>query len=186
MAKNEREPLSVDDKFELLIAALAQKQGEGITKDDLAEILANNAQSMKKALKPENEKHSNVSAFHPKGGPHMELPYECFYLNFPLHKSVETCHDRELELLLQVKPGSYRILRKDLSDMEVTVRADTTPTGKITRLFIEFPVAREEKHQIPPMHVVLYQLAHPEVSAHRRYLDAMNEHLQVTLVGSES
>ena len=187
MANKEEKVLSIDDKFQMLLEVLAQnKQPSGLTKDDLAELLSGQAQSMKKALKPENDEHPNVSAFHPNGGPFINLGYEVYYNNFPVHKAIETHHDRELELFSQLTPGIYRVLRKDLSDMTGTVRAEKTPTGKITKLFVEFPVAREEKAQIPPVHVVLYQIVHHDMPAHKRYAAAVNDHMAATLVGMES
>jgi hypothetical protein len=185
--KDETATLTTDDKFQMLLEVLAQnKNTSGLTKDDLAELLSGQAQSMKKALKPENDEHPNKSAFHPNGGPFLNLGHEVYYNNFPVHKAIETHHDRELELFTQLTPGIYRVLRKDLSDMTVTVRADTTPTGKITKLFVEFPVAREEKAQIPPMHVVLYQIVHNNMPAPQRYAAAVNDHMQAMLVGMES
>lgn len=175
-----------EDVLELAQLAASRGKTEAFTKDDLAAVLADNTQSMRKALKPENETHPNRSHYHPGGGPIPSLPYECYYNNFPVHKALETHHDRERELCAMVQPGVYRILRKDFSDMTVTARADTTPNGVVTKLLIEFPVTREEKALIPPMHVVLYQMVHPELPPKQRYLQAVNEHMEATLLGQDA
>lgn len=156
----EKKELSADDKFELLIAALASKP-TGITKDDLAEILAGNAQQFRKAMRPENDISPNVSVFHPDGGPFRTLPFECLYNGFPVHKFPETHHDRELELLAQVQPGEYTVFCKDLSLMKVTVRAkEYDAHGKVTKMEITYPVTRDTKSQIPSMFMLLYQVVH--------------------------
>lgn len=182
MAKQDDKPadLTADDKFQMLLEVLARQQS-GITAEQLSDILSKNALETRKALKPENETHPNISVFHPNGGPYQALPYEVFYNGFPVHKALETHHDRELELLRQVKPGEYRILRVDGSDMTVTVKADQKPTGEITKLRIEFPIAREERHLIPAMQVLLYQLVHTDVPIRERYILATHEHMQLSM-----
>jgi hypothetical protein len=51
----------------LRIAEMAQARHDGITADQLATILEGNAQSTRKALRPEIERHPDVSDFNPKG-----------------------------------------------------------------------------------------------------------------------
>lgn len=181
MAKrDEGAELSADEKFELLLEVLAQKQAGGITKDDLQQILAVNATAVQKALKPENETHPNISAFHPKGGPLLSLPYAVFYRGDPVHKHLETHHDRELELMAQVQPGEYTVLRKDGTPMPVSVSAERDASGRITRLNIDFRVSKDEQALVPPIFVVLYQLVYPD-NPRQRFVEAMTEHLQLVL-----
>ena len=179
--------LSADDKFELLIAALTARQGETLTKDALEDILTRTAQvsatSMQRALKPENQDHPGVSVFsYPEGDkarPRPTLPFRFFYNNFPVHKFPETHHWRELELASQLEPGTFTVLRKDGSPMQVEVTADRDPKGVITEIKVAFSVAREHKDHIPAMSVVLYQLAHKGDHPRKRFVEAMQEHLRL-------
>lgn len=45
----------------------AQEANRGISKDDLAEVLEAGSEGMRRALKPENARHPDVSAFNPEG-----------------------------------------------------------------------------------------------------------------------
>jgi hypothetical protein len=181
MAKDKE--LTIDDKFDLLLQVLAQKQETGITKDALKEILAETGQStaasMQRALKPENTTHPNISVFRPKGGADPVLPYEVLYNGFPVHKAVETHHDRELELLLMVKPGEYTVIRKDGTPMTVTAKAEHDANGVITKMSIQFPVSREDKAIVPAMQVLLYQMAYAGTAHPKQlFVAATTEHMQ--------
>jgi hypothetical protein len=180
--------LTVDDKFELLIAALTQRKDGGLSKDDLREILAETqktaANAMQKALKPENETHPHISVFsypegdiaHPKG----DLPFQFFYNAYPCHKFPETEHWREWELMKQVKPGEFTVVRKDGSVMGVSVKGEYDANQTLTKVSVEFPVSREEKWLVPPKSVVLYQLVYPD-NPRKRFLEAMHEHLNLIM-----
>jgi hypothetical protein len=178
--------LSVDDKFELLIAALASNKG--ITKDDLREIMAGtaelSAEAMKKSLKPENERHPGKSCFAYAEGdvakPRPELPFEFFYNAYPMHKFPETEHWRELELAAQVEPGTYTVIRRDGTPMAVEVKGDRDVNGKLTKVSVEFPILRGEKALVPPNTVVLYQIIHNE-NPRKAFVEAMTEHFQVVM-----
>jgi hypothetical protein len=176
--------LTTDDKFELLIQALTAKQGEGITRDTLQEILTANATAVQKAMKPENDAHPNKSVFRPNGGPDPELPFEFYYLNFPVHKFRETHHDKELELAAQVKPGTYPVLRRDMQTvMPFEVKGERDGNGTLTKITVEASISREEKHLVPPMQVVLYQIVHANGNPKQLYMQAMQEYMQ-TLMGN--
>lgn len=174
------------DQFERLIAALTSRQSAALDKDTLREILTETAQisasSMQRALKPENDTHPGISSFsYPEGDvarPRPTLPYEFFWNNYPVHKFPETQHWRELELMMQVQPGEFTVLRKDGTRMQVSVRGERDADGKITKLMVEFPVSREEKFLVPPMSVLLYQLVHPD-NPKKRFVEAMKEHLDI-------
>ena len=185
MAKDEKtETVSenADDRFDRLIQALMASRSEGITKDDLAAILDANARGIQRALKPDNPEHPGKSAFsYPEGDrarPRPALPCEFYYNAYPVHMFPETEHWRELELMAQVKPGDYTVIRKDGSKTAVTVKGERNADGKLTKLEVIFPVSREDKHLIPPKHVVLYQLVYSD-NPRKRFVEAMNEHLSL-------
>lgn len=180
--------LSADEKFELLLTALTQKREAGISREDLKDILDANAKGVQKALKPENDTHPGISALsYPEGDvarPRPVLPCEFWWNGYPVHMFPETQHYRELELMCQVQPGEYTVLRKDGSKMAVTVKPERDADGKVTKLSVEFPVSREEKWLVPPMAVVLYQLVYPD-NPRKRFVEAMREHLTM-VVGAEA
>jgi hypothetical protein len=174
--------LTSDDKFDLLISALTQKQAGGITKEDLASILEANSKTMQKALKPENDTHPGKSVFsHPEGDiakPKGDLPFQFFYNGYPCHMFPETETWREWELMKQVVPGEFTVMRKDGTVMKVVVTGERDALGKTTKLDVQFPVSREEKWLVPPKSVVLYQLIYPD-NPRKRFMEAMQEHLQL-------
>jgi len=187
MAKD-KEGLSVDEKFELLLEALTRQQTPGIDMNALKEVLTATqlatAGAMQKAMKPENPDHPDVSVFNKPGGnrdnPKAVLPFEFWYVGYPVHLFPETEHWRELELMAQVKPGEYTVIRKDGTPMAVTVKGERDANGVTTKLMVEFSVSREDKWLIPPKSVLIYQLVyndHPK----RRFLEAMQEHLTLTM-----
>jgi len=183
MAKSE-DGLTTDDKFELLIQALTQRQ-EGISKDDLAALLAGNATAMQKALKPENQEHPGFASLaHPLGDKAMPrdkvLTHEFIYYNFPVHKFPEASSYWELELAEQVTAGEYRVICKDGSDMPVSVREEKDAKGKVTKVVVDFSVSRETKHSVPPMYVLLYQLLH-NAQPERAYVEGMHKWLDLTI-----
>src|SRR5688572_1409437 len=95
MAKtDDADKLTTDDKFELLIQALMTRKDDGLDKDALREILAENTAATQKALKPENTNHPAISAFsYPEGDrqkPKAPLPYQLFWNNYPAYKFSET------------------------------------------------------------------------------------------------
>lgn len=183
MAKSdEKKELSADEKFELLLTALTQKQSEGLTPDTLKELLAETAKATQRAMRPENDTHPHISAFTKPGGylanPHETLVCDTFYRGFPVHKAYETHHWREIELLNQVKPGEYVVLRKDLTPMKVSVKGEYDAKQTLTKKEIVFDVTREERHYIPSMTVLLYQLVHHDRPVQQVYLEAMQEDLK--------
>ena len=187
MAKDES--LTSDDKFELLIQALMTQREAGITKEALADLLSGQATAMQKALKPENnDPPMHAALAYPEGDrdkPREKiLTHEFFYNQFPWHKFPESQHWRELELAEQVRPGSYRVIRKDGTDMTVEVTGETDTRGQLTRVTVTFPVSRDEKALVPPATVVLYQCVHAD-APRRRFVEAMTEWMQMTM-GEES
>lgn len=144
------------------------------------------AKAMQKAMRPENETHPGISAFsYPEGDVARPKPapaYEFFYNGFPVHKSLETHHWRECELMKDVEPGEYTVIRKDTTRMTVTVRGERDADGKLTKIDLSFPVSREEKPLVPPMMSVLYQIVHAkDMTPKEAFLRATQEHLGLIL-----
>jgi hypothetical protein len=197
--KDDAKEMTSDDRMLLLLEALVQQkqQAQPFDMEALREVLSQNSQAtasaMQKALKPENTDHPGVSAFsYPEGDRERPrdsiLPpgVEVWYFRYPMHMFPETEHWRELELAAQVQPGTYTILRKDESTMQIEVVATTNGDGKIRRLEIGLPngagISREDKWLVPPKTVVLYQLVHSKAGSPKRvYIKAMQEYLLTTV-----
>jgi len=141
------------------------------------------AKAMQKAMRPENTNHPGLSALsYPEGDQARPktLPFEFFLNHYPCHKFLETEHWREVELMAQVKPGKFSILRKDGSKMDVSVESETDANGVVQRLNLTFPVARDEKHLIPPKIALLYQIVHPD-NPRESFVRGMQEYLNLTV-----
>jgi hypothetical protein len=176
-------PSFSDEQFQQLIGVLAankSESGSGIDLAALKVLLEGTALATQKAMKPENQVHPGISALsYPEGDrdrPRPSLPYEFFWNGYPVHKFPETQHWRELELMAQVTPGEYTIMRKDFTPMAVTVDAERDANGAITKLRVDFPISREERGLVPPQIVLLYQLVHSD-NPKRRFVEAMQQYL---------
>lgn len=130
--------------------AMQPAQPQGLTAEQLAAILEGNAQSTRKALRPENERHPDISAFNPKGErdhPRPKLKRKVFYSGMELHEDELTV--AEIELLNQfdhsrvAKNGQWK--------------ADIKPTGE---LVISFPAATTDDRMALPngMTLILTEL----------------------------
>lgn len=182
--KDDGENLTNDDKFELLIQALMSRKSEGLSREDLAEILASNSSAIQKAMKPENDTHPGLSAFsHPKGDramPKPPLPFQLFWNNYPASKFPETETWAEWEMYAQLTPGEYTILRRDGSRMTTKVEGERDADGKLTTVRVTFPVSREEKWLVPPTYVHLYQLIHND-NLRQRFVEGMQQYFALTM-----
>jgi hypothetical protein len=82
------------------IAEMAQQPRDGgLTAEQLAQILEGNAQSTRKALRPEVEHHPDVSAFNPKGErdfPRPRLAHKVLFCGMELHHEELTVGEIEL------------------------------------------------------------------------------------------
>lgn len=115
-------PLSVADLIEV-IRATQQPQG-GISPEQLQQVLESTAQSTRKALKPENEAHPDVSVFNPKGqrdNPKDKLRYKTYWANTELYDDElspeEIALFNSVEHTLEARNGSWRAeLRRTGSD----------------------------------------------------------------------
>lgn len=169
------------------VLELAKLQAQSRTAQ-AAETQTATAKAMQKAMKPENQTHPGISALsYPEGDvakPRPALPFEFYWNAYPVHKFPETQHWRELELMAQVKPGEYTVMRRDFTPMTVTVKGDHDATGKLTKVEVEFPISRAERALVPPQVVLLYQLVHPD-NPRKRFVEAM-QHYLLMQVGEET
>jgi hypothetical protein len=164
MAK-ERAELTTDDKFELVLSALASAMtaNKGLSKEDLAEILAANANAVQRAIKPENTNHPGFSALsYPEGDTARPregiLQHEFLIDGYPLHKFPETEHWLELEWAAKIRPGVYKVLRSDHVEMTVTVTGEHDANGNLTKVSVATGRTRENKNLIPPKYVMFRQM----------------------------
>jgi hypothetical protein len=106
MAKEKNDPESDQQTqnnqlAEALLAAMAKMapQGGGLSKDDLKEVMQSNAEGMRKALKPENARHEDISAFNPLGErdhPRPKLIRKTFWAGTELHEDELTAEEISL------------------------------------------------------------------------------------------
>jgi hypothetical protein len=84
----------------LKIAEMAQQPRDGgLTPDQLAQILEGNAQATRKALRPEVERHPDISAFNPKGErdfPRPKLTHKVLFCGMELDEEELTLGEIEL------------------------------------------------------------------------------------------
>jgi hypothetical protein len=179
-----------EDVLELAQLQAEQKRSAAASAVSDAAIAA--ANHTEKLHNPSNKVHPGISAFsYPEGDtarPRPVLAYEFLYNGYPFHKFPETQHWRELELASQVKPGEYKVMRKDYTDMKVSVTAERDADEKLEKVDVRFTVSREDKDKIPAQSVVLYQLAHAASGkpSKRLFLEAMTEWLSITLGADEA
>lgn len=75
---------------------------------------------------------------------------------FPVSTDVYT--KEQLELLNQVVPGSYWVIKGDLSKTEVKVVGEYGPTGDLRSMAIHRDTHEDRKHNWPPFVDVLRQI----------------------------
>lgn len=143
------------DSNALLAAVLnrlvdATESNRGISKDDLAEVMESNSEGMRRALKPENARHPDVSAFNPRGErdfPRADLRRKTFWIGVPLIKDELTAE--EIDLFNGV-------------DHDMTARGGmwtATLKNQGTELHINFPNATmDERMDLPSMRLLMAEL----------------------------
>lgn len=190
-------PALSDDQFSQLLQVLAagqQKTGGGLDPESLKEMFAGVARvaadHTEKVRNPSNKTHPGISAFsYPEGDekhPKAAIPFAFLYNGYPCTKFLETEHWRECELMAQVKPGEYTVIRNDGTKMAVKVAGETDADGKLTKVDVQFAQSREEKNLTPPKAVVLYQIVHAGTKPPKRlFVEGLNEWLSITLGDQE-
>jgi hypothetical protein len=183
-----------EDQFTRLLAAVAAASGgsaggntdPAMLKDLLAGAAIVAANHSEKVRNPSNDHHPEKSVFdYPEGGvarPKKVPPFQFLYNGYPCSKFPETEHWRECELMCEVKPGEYSVIRKDGTKMSATVRGETDASNALTKVDVQFSVSREERVLVPPKMVVLYQIVHAgEKSPRQLFIEAMTEWMNLTL-----
>lgn len=148
-----------------------------------AEAQSVTAHALLKAQRKENETHPGISCFsYPEGDqkrPKAPLPFEVFIDTYPASKWPETEHWREWELMAQLQPGEFTIMRKDGIPMRVTVSGERDVNGKLKKVVVDLPKDKDERKQVPPKIVLLQQLVRHGEPARKVFLEATNEYMQL-------
>lgn len=184
-------PILSDEQFAQLLGAIGKaNSGSGLDPELLKEALAGAAVAAAShtahVANPSNKTHPGKSVFnYPEGEVLKPKPIPSFqflYNGYPCTKFLETEHWRECELMCDVTPGEYTIIRTDGSKMGLKVIGETDADGKLTKVDVQFPVSREERVLVPPKAVVLYQIVHAgERSPRQLFVEGMTEWLGITL-----
>ena len=122
----------------LKIAELTQQPREGLSAEQLKEILQSNAESTRKALKPEIMSHPDVSVFNPRGErdhPRPKLVHKVIFCGMELdqeeltlgeielfNKFTHTCLARNGSWRAEVKPGA----KGGKSELTISIPVATT------------------------------------------------------------
>lgn len=141
MAKPQSETETPKDSNALLaevLMKLAERQTSGLSAEQLKEILASNAESTRKALKPENAAHPDVSVFNPKGErdfPRPKLLHKVIFCGMDLdeeeltlgeielfNKFTHTCLARNGSWRAEVRPG----VKGGKSELTISMPVATT------------------------------------------------------------
>lgn len=137
-----------------LLKALERLQPaqSGVSADQLSEILESTAKSTRQALKPENARHPDISAFNPAGErdhPRPALKRKTFWANVPLQVTELTTAEIELmnaiEHTLEARNGRWKAeIKKDGGEQE---------------LWISFPHdSIDDRMDLPSMEMMLREL----------------------------
>jgi hypothetical protein len=154
MAK-EKDAAETPDGTALLAAVLnrlvdAQEANRGLSKEDLAEVMEANSEGVRRALRPENQTHPDVSDFNPLGerdNKRPQLKRKTFWIGVPLERDELTL--AEIELFNQID--------HPMEARNGTWRADIRNGG--TELHINFPNATmDERMDLPSMRSLLTEL----------------------------
>lgn len=156
VVETELAPAAASDALaEALLKAMEKMQpaqASGITEEQLDKILTGTAESTRKALRPENARHPDVSAFNPAGErdhPKAKLTRKVFWANVPLQAGEMT--PEEIDLLnsithnLEARNGRWKAeIKKDGGEQE---------------LWISFPHdSIDDRMDLPSMELMLREL----------------------------
>lgn len=129
-------------------------KGIGVSKDDLKEVLESNAEGMRRALKPENARHPDISAFNPQGErdhPKAKLRRKTFWAGIELHPDeltpLEVSLFNQVEHSCEARNGAWRAeLRRTAKDGQ-------------SELHIIFPCASvDDRMELPGMVLLMQEL----------------------------
>ena len=129
-------------------------KGIGVSKDDLKEVLDSNAEGMRRALKPENARHPDVSAFNPEGErdhPKPKLRRKTFWAGQELHQ----------EELTPAEIDEFNAVEHSLEARNGAWRAELRRTAKSgeSELHVVFPCANvDDRMELPGMLLMMKEL----------------------------
>jgi hypothetical protein len=134
----------------LLKAMERMQPAPGISKDDLKEVMESNSEGMRRALKPENARHPDVSVFNPEGErdhPRPPLKRKTFWIGVPLQQDELDREEIELfnsiEHTMEARSGQWKAEIRN-NNME---------------LHINFPNASvDERMDLPSMKMLMREL----------------------------
>jgi hypothetical protein len=151
------EPATPADPIDRLIEALSRltpHQQSGISSEQLETVLKSNAEATRKALKPENAQHPDVSAFNPLGErdhPRPRLRRKTFWAGTELHE--DELSREEIDLFNQVEhtvEARNCVWRAELK---------RTATDGTSELHVIFPCANtDDRMDLPSMTLMLREL----------------------------
>jgi hypothetical protein len=155
---NEAEPMTGNDALAAALLQIAEMAGKssggGISVEQLETVLKSNAEATRKALKPENAQHPDVSAFNPLGErdhPRPKLRRKTFWAGTELHE--DELSREEIELFNQVEhtvEARNGIWRAELK---------RTATDGTSELHVIFPCANtDDRMDLPSMTLMLREL----------------------------
>ena len=135
----------------LMIAERMSTQAPGgLSKDDLREVMESNSEGVRRALKPENARHPDVSAFNPMGErdhPRPKLRRKTFWIGIPLLQDELTAE--EIDLFNQID--------HPMEARNGTWRAELKNGGE--ELHINFPNATiDDRMDLPSMKLLMREL----------------------------
>jgi len=156
MAK-EKDPSETVDPIDRLVEALsrlAPQSQSGISVEQLETVLKSNAEATRKALKPENAQHPDVSAFNPEGErdhPRPRLRRKTFWAGTELHE--DELSREEIELFNQVEhtvEARNGVWRAELK---------RTATDGTSELHVTFPCANtDDRMDLPSLKLMMREL----------------------------
>ncbi len=154
-----------------LIALIAATVGAAV-KETQASAAEVNADALKRALKPENAFHPQISIFNPQGDrdhprPTLKAQFTLFD-GIPIDGTTDTVE--ELTLLNRLEAGEYLVPKSDGTQMPFKVREIRNDLGELRRVDIQFPYRDDaDRAGVLPMVVwlrdVVAQIAARKASA---------------------
>lgn len=161
MAKAEKvEETAAPDSNALLAAALMKiadampNQSSGISPEQLEQVLERNATATRKALKPENAQHPDVSAFNPMGErdhPRPKLRRKTFWAGKELHLDELTVDEitlfNQVEHTVEARNGAWR------------AEVKRTASDGTSELHVLFPSkTTDDRMDLPSMALMMREL----------------------------
>ena len=129
------------------------ESSKGLSKQDLTDVMTANSEGIRKALKPENATHPDVSAFNPLGErdhPRPALKFKkVYWANVVMHPS--ELRREEIEL--------FNSVEHNLEARNGTWKAEIKKNGGESELWITFPFdSIDNRMDLPSMEVLMMEL----------------------------